>query len=72
MFWKKKKRKLNPEVEAVRELVEKKKGYEPRVFVAINDENLAAIAEWCTSEGYKIEPSHKSDDVKYYKISGWD
>ena len=72
MWWHKKKKVTNPEVETIEQIIEKKKTYEKSVYVGITDEAFSAVAAWCSTQGYSIRLDHVTDNVKYYKISGWD
>ena len=73
MFFNKKKKNVNKELEDIQDDVKMKRALGANyVCLPITSHNTDLIKEWCAQEGYKCEVDHMTDDILYYKISGWD
>lgn len=72
MWWKKKKKPYNKALENCQLEINLAKAFnKPSVYIPIFSADLDTIKEWCQTEGYTFEADHMTDDVMYYKISGW-
>lgn len=73
MFFKKHKKTINKELEEIQDNVKVKKALGANyVCLPVTSHNTDIIRNWCAREGYKFEVDHMTDDMVYYKISGWD
>lgn len=73
MFFNKHKKNVNKELEGIQEDIKMKKALgENYVCLPITSRNTDLIRNWCAQEGYKFEVDHMTDNIFYYKISGWD
>jgi hypothetical protein len=73
MFFNKHKKNVNKELEEIQDDVKMKRALGANyVCLPITSHNTDLIRDWCAREGYKFEVDHMTDDIFYYKISGWD
>lgn len=73
MFFNKHKKNVNKELEDIQDDVKMKRALGANyVCLPITSHNTDLIRDWCAREGYKFEVDHMTDDIFYYKISGWD
>ena len=73
MFFNKRKKNVNKEVEEIQHDIMTKRALGANyVCLPITSHNTDIIKNWCAREGYKCEVDHMTDDTIYYKISGWD
>lgn len=73
MFFNKRKKNVNKELEDIQEDVRLSRALGSNyVCLPITSHNIDIIKNWCAQEGYKCEVDHMNENTIYYKISGWD
>lgn len=75
MLWfkKHKENKINMEFEDIKDEVRMNRSLGAmHIYLPIKSEVIELVRNWCAAEGYKMEVDHITDDMVYYKISGWD
>ena len=74
MFFNKRKKNVNKELEEIQEDVKMKRALGANyICLPLNSHNTDLIKGWCEQEGYKCEVDHMNEEgTIYYKISGWD
>lgn len=73
MFWNKKKsKKIDPEIEAIQEIIENKKNSTNFVCIGVSSQNVETVKVWCANQGYKMDVDHMTDGTTYYKFYGWE
>ena len=72
MWWKKKKKPYNKALENCQFEINMAKSFgKPYVCIPIFSAHLEVIKNWCKVEGYECEADHMTENIMYYKISGW-
>lgn len=74
MFFNKRKKNVNKELEDIQNDVKMRRALgETYVYLPITSRNTDLIKNWCAREGYKCEVDHMNEEgMIYYRISGWD
>lgn len=73
MFLKRKK-KENPEIAVIENIIEQQKEYKHEVRIPISDRYIDDIKKWCERRNYRIELEYTvlTPRENHYKIYGWD
>lgn len=73
MFLKRKK-KENPEIAVIENIIEQQKEYKHEVRIPIPDRYIDDIKKWCERRNYRIELEYTvlTPRENHYKIYGWD